>query len=75
MTRKKPQLYIYAMSKNLKPRVTIIVAGGAVQDVLKENTDIDLQIHDYDIEPNDAENRRDCFKDESGDTYQLITFD
>jgi uncharacterized Rossmann fold enzyme len=75
MTRKKPQLYIYAMTKSMKPKITIIVSGGAVQDVVKENTNIDLVIHDYDIEPHDTENRRDCYKDEHGDTYQLLKFD
>jgi uncharacterized Rossmann fold enzyme len=75
MTKKKPQLYIYAMTKNMKPRITIIVSGGAVQDVIKENTNIELVVHDYDIEPHEFENKKNYYKDEHGNSFQLLSFD
>jgi hypothetical protein len=70
--KNKPQLFHNTMSRHNKHRMTIIISGGSVQDVIRENIDCELVIHDYDIEGIDAETNEYCHKDQYGEWYQEI---
>ena len=70
--KNKPQLFHNSMTTHDKKRMTISIKNGAIQDVLRENTDCELIIHDYDIEGIDTENNIHCKKDQEGQWYQKI---
>jgi hypothetical protein len=70
--KNKPQLFHNSVSRHNKNRITLIISGGSVQDVIRENIDCELIIHDYDIEGIDAETNEYCYKDENGEWYQEI---
>ena len=70
--KNKPQLFHNSMSRHNKHRMTIIISGGSVQDVIRENIDCELVIHDYDIEGIDATTNEHCHQDENGEWYQEI---
>ena len=53
--------------------VQVVIAGGAVQSIVKPRG-ISLEIRDYDIDEDDAENSENCEQDEEGDWYQLISW-
>lgn len=66
----KPQMFHNSMSKHNTRRMTIIISGGSVQDVVRENTDCELVIHDYDMEG--VETDADCKQDVNGNWYREI---
>lgn len=67
----KPQLIINAVGA--KKKVSIIVSGGCVVDVVKSSCpDVNIEIYDYDVEGDDCEN---CFLDNEGKQYKLITIE
>ena len=41
----------------MKKRITIVVKGGTIQDVIREKDDTQIIINDYDIEGEDVELR------------------
>jgi hypothetical protein len=66
----KPQLYQTSIINHMKKKLTIIVKGGCVQDVIKENIpDTIIEVHDYDVDETDPSILK---KDKDGDNYQLI---
>lgn len=71
----KPQMFHNSMSKHNKTRMTIIISGGSVQDVVRENTNCELLIHDYDMEGVDVENNPDCKQDADGNWYREIAME
>lgn len=71
----KPIVIQSEVTRQSTPKITIIVSGGCVQDILKERcTNTEVEIHDYDIEGLDVESRDDCLQDKNGDTFQVIKF-
>lgn len=67
----KPQLYQTSISNQMKKKLTIIVQGGCVQDIVKENiSDVIIEVHDYDVDETDPSILK---KDKDGNNYQLIT--
>lgn len=71
----KPIVIQSEVTQQLTPKITIIVSGGCVQDIIKERcTNTQVEIHDYDIEGIDAEGRYDCLQDKNGNTYQVLKF-
>ena len=57
----------------MKPKITIVVSGGCVQDVIRENIgDVDIVIHDYDVDNTDPSVLK---TDENDDEYQELTFE
>ena len=70
--KNKPQLFHNSVAKHNKRRMTIIVSGGVVQDVIRENIDCELVIHDYDIEGVDVESNENCRQDIYNEWYQEI---
>lgn len=73
--KNKPQLFHNGASRNDKKRITISIKNGIIQDVVRENTDCELIIHDYDIEGIDVESNIHCEKDENGQPYQRISLE
>jgi hypothetical protein len=70
----KPQLFIYTVST--KPKVTIIVSEGMVQDIIKENCpEVEVVVHDYDIQGMDVDNDPHLSKDDKGKAYLPLGFD
>lgn len=70
----KPQLFIYTVST--KPKVTIIVSGGSVQDIIKENCpEVEVVVHDYDIQGLDVDSDPTAYQDEKGNAYLQTTFE
>ena len=56
----------------MKKRITIVVKGGTIQDVIRENDDTQIIINDYDIEGEDVELGKHFKKDENGEVYRII---
>lgn len=50
--------------------ITIIISGGAVQEIRNLPKNIEIQIKDYDTQEEEGPR---IFKDEIGDCYQLLT--
>jgi len=58
-----------------KPTITINILGGCIQDVIKEKcNEIDVIIHDYDIQGLDQDAVNSLRTDQHGEQYQVITF-
>ncbi len=73
-TRKKNDEQPVPKKDNPDPVVQIVIAGGAVQSVIKP-TGIALEIRDYDVKGSDAEDDPRCRQDEEGDYYQRMFWD
>lgn len=70
--KNKPIVIQSEVTQQTTPKITIIVSGGCVQDIIKERcTNTQVEIHDYDIEGLDMQ---DCIQDKNGDTFQVIKF-
>ena len=54
--------------------VQIVIAGGAVQSVVKPRG-VALEIRDYDVDGADVEKNENCEQDEDGDWYQRMFWD
>ena len=73
--KNKPQLFHNTMTNHNKKRMTISITDGVIHDVVRENTDCELVIHDYDIDGIDPESNIHCKKDENGKWYQKVIVD
>lgn len=71
---KKPQMINDATAS--KPKLKIIIYGGMIQDIIRESCpNVEIEVWDYDVEPNVIEDRKNCFKDAMGKLFNLIRFD
>jgi hypothetical protein len=53
-------------------KITIIVEGGVVEDIVKEKcSEIDVEVHDYDVDQQEDEN---LFIDKYGRKFNRIVF-
>lgn len=73
--KNKPQLFHNSVVNHSKKRLTISISGGIISDVVRENTDCELVIHDYDIEGIDPETNEHCYQDNDGNWYQIVALD
>jgi hypothetical protein len=73
--KNKPQMFHNGVSRHNKKTMIISMKGGIIQDVIRENTDCRLIIHDYDIEGVDPETNIYCEQDEKGIWYQKIVME
>jgi hypothetical protein len=73
--KNKPQLYHNSVADHSKKRLTISISGGMISDVVRENTDCELIIHDYDIDDIDPEMNKHCKQDIYGNWYQIVKLD
>mgnify|MGYP000700622786 FL=1 len=70
---KKPQLYQTNISNEMKRKITIVIKGGCVTDVVKENLeDLTIIVHDYDVDQTDPNLLK---KDNDGEKYQVVTLE
>ena len=70
---KKPQLYQTNISNEMKKKITIVIKGGCVTDVVKENLeDLTIIVHDYDVYQSDPNLLK---KDNDGEEYQVVTLE
>jgi hypothetical protein len=70
---KKPQLYQTTISNEMKKKITIVIRGGCVTDVVKENLeDLTIIVHDYDVDQTDPNLLK---KDNDGEKYQALTLE
>ena len=70
---KKPQLYQTTVSNEMKKKITIVIRGGCVTDVVKENLeDLTIIVHDYDVDQTDPNLLK---KDNDGEKYQVLTLE
>lgn len=70
--KNKPQLFHNGSTRNDKKRITLSIKGGVIQDIVRENMECEIIIHDYDIEGIDTESNIHCKKDQDGESYQII---
>jgi hypothetical protein len=71
-TKKKPIMIQSEISSKRKPTITIHVAGGYIEDIVKERcNEIDVVVHDYDIQGVDT---NDLCTDKQGNQYKVIRF-
>ncbi len=73
--KNKPQLFHNSIVSHSKKRLTISISDGIISDVVRENTDCELIIHDYDIEGIDPETNQHCQQDIYGNWYQIVKLD
>jgi hypothetical protein len=52
-----------------KPKVIVCVRGGMVDEVIREDTDIEIEIRDYDTEGQDMIDAENILTDEDGEEY------
>ena len=70
---KKPQLYQTSVSNEMKKKITIVIKGGCVTDVVKENLeDLTIIVLDYDVDQTDPDLLK---KDNDGEKYQVVTLE
>jgi len=63
------------VTPKMKPTITISILGGCIQDVVKEKcNELDVIIHDYDIQGLDEDAVNSLCTDQYGEKYQVITF-
>ena len=72
LIKNKPQLFHNSIPSHNKKRMTIVISGGSIQDVVRENIDCELVVHDYDIDGIDVESNVNCHQDIHGNYYQEI---
>jgi hypothetical protein len=59
------------VTQQTKPKITIVVSGGYIQDIIKERClNTQIEVHDYDIQ-DEQENLN---TDQYGKQYRIITF-
>jgi len=69
----KPQLYQTAVSNQLKKKMTIVMEGGLIQDIVKENiSDVLIEVHDYDVDGIDPSTLK---KDNNNKQFHKTTLD
>jgi hypothetical protein len=68
----KPQLFHNSISSHNKKRLTISILDDRIMDVVRENTDCQLVIHNYNIDGLNKETNIYCKKDEGGKWYQEV---
>jgi hypothetical protein len=71
----KPQLFHNSISRHNKKRLTISILDDRIMDVMRENTDCQLVIHNYNLNDIDKETNVHCMQDESGKWYQEIVLE
>jgi hypothetical protein len=71
----KPQLFHKSVSSHSDKTLTISIMGNYIQDVVRENTDCKLVIHDYNIDESYAKTNKYCKQDERGIWFQEITLE
>jgi hypothetical protein len=70
--KKKPIMIQSEISSKRKPTITIHVAGGCIEDVVKERcNEVEVIVHDYDIQFMDD---NDLCTDKQGNQYKVIRF-
>jgi len=54
-----------------KKKITVIVEGGVIQEILDIPDDITIEVHDYDVdtEPDEEDEFNNTVEDENGDYY------
>lgn len=70
--KNKPILFHNGIPNHSKKRITLSIKGGCISDIVRENVDCEVVVHDYDIEGVDVESNIHCKQDESGEFYQRI---
>lgn len=70
--KNKPILFHNGIPTHNKKRIILSIKGGAISDVVRENVDCEVVVHDYDIEGVDVESNIHCKQDERGEFYQRI---
>lgn len=70
--RVKPQMIQTSTSTQMTPKITIMVRGGIVEDIVKEKcNEVEVVVHDYDIEVEGSIDER---VDGHGYPFRVITF-
>jgi hypothetical protein len=73
--KKKPVMIQSEITPKNKPTITINILGGCIEDVVKEKcNEVDVIIHDYDIQGLDDDAMNSLCTDQYGKQYQVITF-
>jgi hypothetical protein len=73
--KKKPIMIQSEVTPKTKPTITINILGGCIEDVVKEKcNEVNVIIHDYDIEGLDEDAMNSLCTDQYGKQYQVITF-
>ena len=58
-----------------KPTITINILGGCIEDIVKEKcNEVEVIVHDYDIQGLDEDAMISLHTDNKGKQYQVITF-
>lgn len=70
--KNKPILFHNGTSKHNKKRITLSIKGGNIIDIVRENVDCEIVIHDYDIEGIDVHSNIHVHQDEKEEYYQKI---
>lgn len=71
----KPIVIQSEITPKKTPTITINILGGCIQDVVKEKcNEVQVIVHDYDIQGLDEDAMNSLCTDQYGEQYQVITF-
>jgi hypothetical protein len=73
--KNKPLMFHNGTPKHNKKRITLSIKSGIVVDIVRENIDCEVVVHDYDLEGLDVENNIHTRQDENGEHYQQINME
>jgi hypothetical protein len=71
--KKKPQQFDHIMGGK-KEKIKIVIQDGIVQDIVRENTNCEFILQDYDLEGFDYDSDPSCKQDTNGNWYREIAF-
>jgi secreted PhoX family phosphatase len=73
--KNKPIMFHNGTPKHNKKRITLSIKGGIIVDIVRENIDCEVVVHDYDLEGLDVETNIHVKQDENGEHYQQINLE
>jgi hypothetical protein len=71
--KKKPQQFDSVMGGKTQ-NIKIVISDGMIQDIVRNNANIELIVQDYDLDGFDCESDSSCKQDEKGRWYREIVF-
>jgi len=73
--KKQPIMIQSEISTKRTPTITINILGGCIEDVIKERcNEVEVIVHDYDIQGLDNDAMNSLCTDQYGKQYQVISF-
>lgn len=73
--KNRPIMFHNGTPRHNKKRITLSIKNGIIIDIVRENTECEVVVHDYDMEDVDVENNIHAKQNENGEYYQQINLE